>query len=369
MKTLRVAIVVAACLLTWATILPAAPDGGGADDGGADDGGQCRLHRELTPERLLRRLSMDLRGHVPAFDEYALVEGGSGVPEAVVDGFLESDGFRQAMRRYHELLLWPNPYGVNLVSTNFALSTFRFANVDYYNIASGGKRRVFRGGDGSHLCQPVHQDTLGWNQDGSPVCEPKGNDNAGAFCQEGYVEVHPFWLANPSAKIRVCAFDAQTNATYDYKNQQLPCNQRLASNEVECGCGPNLRSCLRYNIQREIWYAWREQFLLLIDDYTDGSRPYSEMLTTKRAYTNGRLEFHRKYSAAQTVYSRAYTQPGQGDPPLADDPDWHDVSWTEVTRGEPHSGILTLPAYSLRFLAEFPHKTNVFSTWAKMNGR
>jgi hypothetical protein len=292
---------------------------------------------------------MDLRGRVPAYEEYALVEGETSVPEAVVDAFVADDGYRLTMRRYHELLLWPNPYGVTLITQNFNLSNFLVGSDRYYFIPSTTKKRSFRGGDGSHTCQPVHQDTLGWNADGTPVCEPKGTDATGPWCEEGYVEVLPYWQTDPTAKLRVCAFGAQAAETYDKGSETLACNQRLAGNEKACGCGPNLRFCLQYSIQQNVWAAWREQFLLLVDDYTNGSRPYSEMLTTKRAYTNGRLEFHRKYLAAQAGYSRAYTQPGQGDQPVAENPDWHDMSWTEITREEPHSGVLTLPAYSLRF--------------------
>ena len=344
MKILRAPIAVAATLLLWTAASSAAPD-----DNAGEEGGQCLLHRELTPERHLRRLSMDLRGRVPAYEDYALVEGETSMPEAVVDAFLADDGFRVTMRRYHELLLWPNPYGVNLITQNFTLSSFLVGSDRYYFIPSTTKKRTFRGGDGSHTCQPVHQDTLGWNADGTPVCEPTGTDATGPWCQEGYVEVLPYWETDPTAKLRVCAFGAQEAQTYDKNGQTLACNQRLAGNEKACGCGPDLRFCLQYTSQRDVWAAWREQFLRLVDDYTDGSRPYSEMLTTKRGYTNGKLEFHRKYLAAQTNYARAYTQPGQGDQPIAEDPDWHDVSWTEITREAPHSGVLTLPAYSLRF--------------------
>ncbi len=343
MKRFRLASALGACLLVWPSSSPAAP----GDEG--ESAGQCLLHRELSPERLLRRLSLDLRGRVPIYEEYALVEGESGVPDDVLDGFLESDGFRQTMRRYHDLLLWPNASESTLVTNNFGLYTVGNKIGNPYYIASTGKHTVFRGGNGSHACQLVHQNNLGYHQDGKPFCQPKGNDGTGDYCQEGYVNVHPYWEADPNVTVKVCAFDAQETETYDFKGNQLPCSQRFSVDEKTCGCGPNMRSCLSGNLQGLITSQWRAQFLRLVDDYSDGSRPYTEMLTTKRAYTNGRIEFHRKYLAAQTGFLYTYTEPGGSDPPLAEDPDWHDLNWTEVTRGDRHSGILTLPGYTLRF--------------------
>jgi len=344
-KTTGLAIAFVACCLITTSASQAAPNDESAE--------QCLLHRELSPERLLRRLSLDLRGRVPIYEEYALVEGASeaagGVPEEVVDGFLDSDGYRLMMRRYHEQLLWPNPTNVILVTNNFGLQVVGNQFGNPYYIGSTTKRIVFRGGNGSHGCQLVHQDSIGWNQDGTPVCPHIGNDNVGPYCQEGYVDVHPYWEADPNVTVKVCAFDAQQTTSYDYGGNQLPCSQRYAVDEVECGCGPNLRHCFSGNLQSDITSQWRAQFLRLVDDYTDGSRPYTEMLTTKRAYTNGRLEFHRKYLAAQIGYFYTYVEPGDSDPPTTADPDWHDLSWAEVSRGEGHSGILTLPAYTLRF--------------------
>jgi len=345
-QQLAVAIALAACSLVLASSSPAAPD----DVYDLEEtAGECLLHRELSPERLLRRLSLDLRGRVPLYEEYALVENESGVPEDVIDDFLESDGFRHVMRRYHELLLWPNPTNVILLTNNFSLQAVGNQFGNPYHIGSTTKRIVFRGGNGSHSCQLVHQDALGWNADGTPMCQAMGNDNIGPYCQEGYVDVHPYWEADPNATVKVCAFDAQETASYNYKGNQLSCGQRYAANEAVCGCGPNLRHCLLGSLQGDITSQWRAQFLRLVDDYTDGSRDYTEMLTTKRGYTNGRIEFHRKYLAPQTGYSYTYTEPGGSDPPPAEDPDWHDLSWTEVERGVDHSGILTLPGYTLRF--------------------
>src|SRR4051812_33966262 len=85
------------------------------------DGGQCYLHRDVSIERLLRRLSIDLRGAVPDVAEYDAVAGKDAIPDAVLQGYLSSDEFRLQMRRYHEDLLWTNP-SATLSEVGFNLS-------------------------------------------------------------------------------------------------------------------------------------------------------------------------------------------------------------------------------------------------------
>ena len=85
---------------------------------GEGEAGQCYLHAELTVERQLRRLSLDLRGHAPDYEEYAAVDGKSAVPEAQIDALMDSDAFRLQMRRFHESILWANPKGVYLQQAN-----------------------------------------------------------------------------------------------------------------------------------------------------------------------------------------------------------------------------------------------------------
>jgi len=320
-----------------------------ADAAGPEDADQCYLHQEVTVERLLRRLSMDLRGYVPHYEDYALVEGKSTVPDEVIDAFLDSDGFQMSMRRYHELLLWPNPYGIPVIGNNFAIRATNLANTTVWHINSQAKWLAFRGGNGSHLCQDIPQSQLGYEMDGSPVCMPMGDDGTGPYCQEGWVEVAPYWESDPLTTIKVCAFDAQQTTVYTDSDGTHDCNNRYSSTEPSCGCGPDLRFCMQYSQSEQLWASWREQLLQLVDDYTDGSLPYTEMLTTKRAYTNGRLQFFKKYLAPQGGYFLSYNQQHTGDAPLSVDPEWLDTTWVEVTRESPHAGILTLPAYTLRF--------------------
>lgn len=58
--------------------------------------------------RLLRQLSLDLRGAPPTFEEVEAVQRAGRVAPEVVDAMLRSDGFLDQSSRWHADLLWPN---------------------------------------------------------------------------------------------------------------------------------------------------------------------------------------------------------------------------------------------------------------------
>lgn len=76
---------------------------------------------EATPSRLLRQLSLDLRGAPPSPEEYSQVAAQGAVPDALVDSMLRDDRFLDRVRRWHADQLWPNiggfqfRIGINLV--------------------------------------------------------------------------------------------------------------------------------------------------------------------------------------------------------------------------------------------------------------
>jgi len=319
-----------------------------------DDGPQCYLHADVTVERQLRRLSLDLRGYAPTYEEYALVDGKSEVPEEVIDAFIASDAFRLQSRRYHESILWTNPKGVSFSQGANSIGSTNFSPGNpVWRIRDNGTQRRYRGGDRTHICQDKPQSELGYDANGIPISEFMGTDADGDWYAEGWVEVSPYWA--PDTTIKVCAFDAQAALTYTKMESGQPveytCADRFGSGQKSCGCGPNLRWCIRGNFQATIWEAMREQVLLLVDDHTDGSRKYSELLTTKRAHYNGTLMHYRKLLAPKVGIGRTYNDymPEDGTFPVDDDIDWTDTNWTEIERSGGHAGILTLPAYTLRF--------------------
>jgi hypothetical protein len=319
------------------------------------DGGQCYMHRDVSIERLLRRLSIDLRGTVPDATEYDAVAGKDAIPDDVLQGYLGSDAFRLQMRRYHEDLLWTNP-SATLSEVGFGLSTATVGASTVYFVSSTSKRKLYRGGDGTHNCQDKPQSALGYDLAGLPLTELAGTDGVGPYYAEGWVDVHPYWEPDPLKTLRVCAFDAQTNASYvlpagDPDAGTHTCDDLYAIGKaVSCGCGPNLDYCMVTTpVQVPVLAGMREQLLRLVDDYTDGTRPYSEMLTTRRMWINGPLVHYFQYLSARQSLSRVQDLHEAADGALPAIPFTAADTWVEVDREAPHAGILTLPAYLLRF--------------------
>ncbi len=344
-------------VLAWSVLamsissLAALPEARAADDNA------CLLHRPVPIERQLRRLSITLRGHVPEYEEYATVDGLDAVPDSIVDAYLASDEFRMQMRRFHESLLHTNPATVSLRTTNMTLSEVTAetsgSTTKVWHVNSAGRRKVYRGGNGNHVCQDLPQSdaSLGY-ANGVPKCTNIGPDSSGNdACLEGWVNVAPYW--DPANPIKVCAFDAQAAKTYDKTTSPNPgtysCSELSSQSAPTCGCGPNLSYCIRSTLEPMLWSDLREQLLRTVDDHAMGIEPYSAMLTTKKMYTNGRLDFWKKNIAGTVSYSRAYNEWHKGDAPQVANPDWNDLNWRTVNRDAPHSGILTLPAFTLRF--------------------
>ncbi|AKT37434.1 hypothetical protein [Chondromyces crocatus] len=316
---------------------------------------QCYLHRELSVERQLRRLSLDLRGVVPDVAEYAAVEGLDEIPEAIVKTYLESDEFRIQMRRHHENLLWTNP-NVALANVGFALGSTRFADTTLvYHVTAAGTSRLYRGGDGTHYCQNRPQSELGYQPDGLPVAESMGVDGTGEFFAEGWVEIHPYWEADPSKTIKVCAFDAQATTEYtlppgDVDAGTHTCDSPVSTKSKSCGCGPDLAYCMLTSVvQPQVLASMREQLLRLVDDYTDGTRPYSGLISTKRSWVNGPLAHYFHYLGRRQTFSLTQNIHQPADGLLPEVPYTAVDQWVEVEREAPHAGILTLPAFLLRF--------------------
>lgn len=337
-------------LLGAATIALAATGAAKAEEA------QCYLHRDLSPERLLRRLSIDLRGNVPEVAEYEAISGQSEIPEALIDSFLDSDEFRMQMRRHHESLLWTNP-STALSDVSFSFGATNLGNgVTVYHVTSTGKNKLYRGGDGTHVCQDKPQAALGYDANGLPNTEPIGSDATGPYVAEGWVEVHPYWEPDPLKTIKVCAFDAQINESYtlppgDPDAGTHSCDHVMAAGKAKsCGCGPDLNYCmLTGTVQPAVLNSMREQVLRLVDDYSNGTLPYSEIITTQRAWINGPLVHYFRYLGQRQGFSRTQNlyQPTDGELPNL--PYTQGETWTEIQRKEPHAGLLTLPAYLLRF--------------------
>src|SRR5919199_5427745 len=112
----------------------------------AEIGPVCTAPHEGDKYQLLRRLSLDLRGHAPTVEEYAALDGESSVPAAAIQSFLQSDDFRLAMRRYHEAMFWPN-----LAQARFGVITYSvtlFRGEAAWRSSAPERAMPWRGGNG-----------------------------------------------------------------------------------------------------------------------------------------------------------------------------------------------------------------------------
>lgn len=312
----------------------------------------CDQPRELDKYQLLRRLSLDLRGKAPSYEEYTALDAVNAVPPSTIQGWLASDEFRVVMRRYHEDLFWPNVSNVSLNTTNAQLQ--QLASPNAWTIASVGKRRVFRGaGDVSTAlgaqCGDFEQTQF--SPGGAFVPAAAGIRtavvNGVTVKQEGWRMVTPYWSSTP---IKVCAFDAMETTSVTVGTKVIECNTVDADARPECGCGPNLRYCYGpvSQVRAPIFAAMREQLNQMVDRVSTGGQPYTELITARSAPSNGLLVFWKKNLAPHLTYGRIVALPDPNEP-LAN-ADWNDTSWRMEDRGSAlHAGVLTTPLFLLRF--------------------
>lgn len=319
------------------------------------EGEQCSMYRDLPVERQLRRLAIDLKGTVPDMTEYDAVAGKTSLPSEIIDAYVASDEFRLQMRRYHEGLLWTNPALV-LGDVGFSLSTQTVNGNVLHFVSSTTKRRLYRGGDGTHICQAKPQSDLGYDAQGMPNVESQGMDATGEWFAEGYVEVHPYWEPDPAKTIKVCAFDAQASETYtlpasDPDAGTHSCDTMIAIGKTKfCGCGPNLNYCMLNSVvQTRVLSDLREQVLRFVDEFSSGARPYSDILTAKTIHYNGPLVHYFKYLAQRQTLGRTQNAHTPSDGALPNLKYTDTDTWVAVEREAPHAGVLTLPSFLLRF--------------------
>ncbi len=325
------------CSMLLGLALLLAPSGGYAQES------ECLRSQELDRYHLLRRLSLDLRHRLPDYEEYLALDGESTVPDSLIEAWMAGDEFRIAMRRFHEHLLWPNVRNVRLADPVFILTKPRGDADGIFSIRSAARRSVYRG-DGQLTC--LDQEQTDFDETGHPIpIVEEGNTR-----REGWVRVRPYWA--PETTIRVCAYDAQTTPTAPSRNGEVTsCSEFGAQRNPRCGCGPDLRWCYGPDVARTITEMMREQLLRLIDAHTVGGKPYSGILTDTTVEMNGTLDFWKKHLAHLVSPFRIYNAWQRGDPELPEDPDFLDTTWrpAEVDPEMGHAGILTLPAYTLRF--------------------
>lgn len=362
----------------------------------------CALDQDVSPTQHLRRLSLDLRLATPEYSEYEELQG-QRPDDNTIDQLLADDAFKDFVARYHADLLWFNVSNVALAAVNVVIDSLPTHAADgsgmpgqrVLQFVGSARRQQYRQGDFN--CGDYQQtewcdaDDIS-NKDlgcalrqgnkavwaplaiGMPKRKPidveSGTGETIAYL-DGWVETSAYWdpptcsngnecasrqcNAGSCAKVKVCALDAQENENWSPQGSPDPvadsCNELNASKRTGCGCGPNLNYCWTGPAQGEIRAAMRAQMLRLIEDATSGDLGYSEMLTTKRTYYNGPLYQWKRYLAQMTPLNKTFNRFFKGDAPQKNTFSFSDTELVaeERDKDSAHSGILTLPAFSLRF--------------------
>lgn len=325
----------AAALALWAASL--------AGTAAADEA--CEAPVEVDRFRLLRQLSLDLRGRVPSEAELralaADIEAGA-VDESLsarVDEMIAGEEFSALIRRHHLDLLWPNIDGLQLVDPAFAL--LLPARLYQYD-GVGDPDRLFilyvgltqRGG-----LVPCKDEPAEWDEEGNLVFEayPDGTR------REGWVKVEPYWA--PGTEVKVCALEAQMRPIAD---NGAPCDTAQGMFTGSCGCGPDLERCLSIDAALVLIPQFREQILRAIERVVIERRPYTDIFFDDEEDLNGPLVHYYRHLAPMAVDPIVQVPPVPVDA-LPDRP-FTDLTWSRHPRGpEEHAGILTSMSYLLRF--------------------
>ena len=281
---------------------------------------------ELDRFRFLRSAALDITGRLPPADwNESLVELDD-VPEEWIDDLLNTPDFADRVVRWHQALVWNNLSLVRLYSVR---TIIRESEGLYY--VSGSRAILYRGSNVKCNNVPVE-----YNNDGSIKTDENG--------VEGYRMVEPHWLP-PGEAIKVCAFDAQD---LDLSASGNDCSAESALFDEGCGCGPNLVHCGPRALETALQRAFAEDLNKRVRRIIEQNLPYTELFTSTKAYMNGQIVRYWKSMANFAGGVRNTPVPVQLES-LPDLDSWQDDVWVEVDLPPGHAGILTSPAWLLRF--------------------
>ncbi len=309
----------------------------------------------------LRRLSLDLRGHLPSVTEMQTVIKEGKVSEQTVDAMLSSQQMLGKLREYHKDLLWANISNIRLVNNTWQLGGNGTSTPHY--LTSQGRRRNYRGHIVSCLNQPAE-----FNKDGSiktTASTYKAADGKDYPVQrEGYVMVKPYWA--PDKAVKVCAFDAQEFLTVksEANNRDYDCSRSSFTNSNQgkgCGCGPNLRWCMPYSVQSQILNSLEEQTFRFIEDIVKNRKPYTEVITGQTLEVNGPISHYLRYQT-YAGSNLTYASPNQNHPVPTINFD-QVGKWTKVDRDKLHAGVLTMPLFLTKFSSDRGRANRFYSAF------
>lgn len=282
---------------------------------------------QMEGTELLRAMSLDLRGVVPSMEEYQAVQDGGAV-DGVIDQWLDSPGFTERVVKQHRSLLWNNVSNVRLTPNQSRLITRN--GVWFRNAASTPLRGVFNLGC---TTRDAEFDEFGW-----PIREEV---TPGVY-DEGSLVISPYW--DPENPVRVCAFDAMEQ---QYAPDGTDCGDVNGIADDQCGCGPDLQWCIPVAVEREILDGMGEDVDHRIRAMVDNDQPYTELLTGNTGYLNGPVTHFLTHQTERRSGFRF--SPNSIDAERLPDLAYTDDGMVPVALGDHHSGVLTSPAWLLRF--------------------
>lgn len=286
---------------------------------------------ELSKYRHLRALSLDLRGEIPSVEELKMLDTEKDVPDTLVDDYLHGDGFTARAVELHRDLLWNNVSNLRLYSDNAMIGS---SGGLYYR---GNPAFYYRGlRNASCLNEP-----LTYNSDGSI----KTTLQADGSRREGYVLVHPYWA--PDTEIKVCGFDAQTAAISPAGNR---CDTLASQTDTGCGCGPEMRWCATDTVRKEVLNSFTTDVEKRIADVIAKDQSYLDLFTGRTAYVNGPIVYFYRHQLNLPGSVRLDPLPVKAE--LLPNLQYADKdTWVALPLGEEHAGVLTSPAFLLRFMS------------------
>lgn len=334
----------------------------------------CAPTARIDAYRLLRQLSIDLRGQPPSEAEYLALDAAGDVSPEAVQRMITSEEFYRTMRGYHRGLLSTGLAETPVVSTNRHLAAFRpatGAEIIYYQSRLA---RNYRGGnntacvdrehtsfDANGHVVPLYTGYRGAANVATGVLAPRGADgctDVSAGCRlDGWVRVHPYWSDDPAVTVRVCAYDAQAIARGIGTGTTPGPECNGAQTNRGCGCGPNLRYCFSTGATGSLEIvrdALEEEPLRIFERaLRTSSASYYDAFTTPNTEVNGALaHYYRHAVTAVNVDSDTGTMPNVP---------FSDARYRTVERGSAHAGVLTTFAYTMRF-ASNRARANRFAT-------
>jgi hypothetical protein len=324
----------------------------------------CEAQTTQEALQYLRRLNLDLRAETPDLFDLDRVVADGYVDASLVSRIVESDELLRRIRRHHLELLWGNIDSQELVNDQLELSVMGTASDGTPIYWVRQRARIYR----RYQYVPCLDEPARFGAGGEILTTASSNPvdpEAPDILQEGWVEVAPYW--DPTARIKVCAFDAQADSQtapnpIDPTAPDVPlCSIPLTRNRPDCGCGPNLNWCqsIPDRTTQFIVRSMAEQFYRLSDEVARGDRPYSDLLLANDVEINGPLSHYFRHQAFGSLGTLVSIPDYRTEMPAISF-DRIDT-WRTVARDDLYAGVLTMPLFLLRFTTDRGRANRFFS--------